>query len=483
MTAHSTHSTLVPLTVPDDALVARFRAIVGAPHAITDAAEQDAYLSEWRDLYRGRTPVVLKPGSTDEVSRILDLANRERVAIVTQGGNTGLVGGQIPSEAGSEIVLSLKRLNRLRHVDEALTSLTVEAGMTLAEVQAKARDLGRLFPLSLASEGSATIGGALATNAGGVAVLAYGTARALALGIEAVMADGRVWNGLSALKKDNTGFDLRDLLIGSEGTLGVITAATVKLFPAPGDTVTALLAVNDRGSLLPLFRHVESRVGSQLTAFEFMCRDVLEMVQTYMGRTIPFDAIPPMSVLIELTSHRADGRLSGDAEALIESAIEAGYVTDAVIATSIEKSRALWRLREECSESQKGAGGSIKHDVSVPVERIARFLEDADRVVESVCPGARPVPFGHFGDGNVHYNVTQPRGMDKAQYLALWERMSEAVHDVVLRHGGSISAEHGIGRLKRGELTRVKSPLDIDLMRRIKSALDPNGILNPGKVI
>lgn len=471
-----------PTQAPDARLIARFAEIVGADHAITDAAEQAPFLREWRDLYVGRSPLILKPASTEEVSRLLALANAEGVGVVAQGGNTGLVGGQIPSEAGTEVVLSLARMKRIRSIDADGGTMTVEAGVTLADAQAAAREAGRLFPLSLASEGSATIGGCLATNAGGVAVLSYGTARALVSGLEVVLADGRVWDGLRALKKDNTGYDLRDLFVGSEGTLGIITAATLRLHPEPEERATALAALPHLDALLPFFRLAETQAGAALTAFEFMSGTLLEFVTRHIPNTRrPLAGDAPWLVLLEISG--AQGTASALLDALLARAQEDGLITDAAVAASLAQAADLWRLREAASEAQKGEGGSIKHDISVPVSRIPDFLVQAGDVVQRICPGARPVPFGHFGDGNVHYNVSQPPGMARDAFLALWDEMACAVHDVVVSFDGSISAEHGIGRLKRDELVRVKSPVEIDLMRRIKAALDPNGILNPGKLL
>ena len=469
--------------MPSADLIARLTAIVGADHAITVPAEQEPYLREWRDLYVGRTPLIVKPGSTDEVARLLALANAEGIGIVPQGGNTGLVGGQIPSEAGTEIVLSLGRMRRIRDIDPAGGTMTVEAGLTLAEAQEAARRAGRLFPLSLASEGSATIGGNLATNAGGSAVLAYGTARALVLGLEVVLADGQVWDGLKALKKDNTGYDLRDLFIGSEGTLGVITAATLRLFPEPRERATAFAALPSLDALLPFFQLAEGRAGPALTTFEFMSGGLVDFVLRHIpGTRRPFSGAAPWYVLLEV-SGAEEGRAVPLVERLLADAAEAGLVSDAVVAASLQQAADLWRLRESASEAQKGEGGSIKHDISVPVARVPDLIRRAAEVVERIAPGARPVPFGHFGDGNVHYNISQPPAQARDDFLALWDTMAAAVHDVVISLGGSISAEHGIGRLKVGELKRVKSPIEIDLMRRIKAALDPNGILNPGKVL
>ena len=474
----------MPLTTPTPALIARFAEIVGAANAIVRPEDQAGYLKEWRDLYIGKTPVVLRPGSTDEVSRILALANAEHVAIVPQGGNTGLVGGQIPSTSGTEIVLSLSRLKAIRNVDPAGGTMIVEAGVTLAEAQSIADKAGRLFPLSLASEGSCQIGGVLATNAGGVAVLAYGNARSLALGLEVVLANGDIWHGLKTLKKDNTGYDLRDLMIGSEGTLGIITAAALKLFPRPVEQATAVVALASPEHALQLFRRAEDSAGSALTAFEFWSETALQFALAHMpGTRDPFSARYPWYALIEISSGESDGRAARQMEHMLVGASEDGIILDGTVASSLQQARDFWKLRESLSEAQKPAGGSIKHDISVPVARIPEFLERAAGVVENVCPGTRPVPFGHFGDGNLHYNVTQPPGMERAAYLALWHDMNRAVHTLVAEMDGSISAEHGIGQMKRDELVLFKSQVELNLMRSIKRALDPKGILNPGKVL
>ena len=466
------------------ALILRFAEIVGRAHALTKPEDQAAYLREWRDLYVGKTPLVLRPGSTAEVSKILSLANAEGVAIVPQAGNTGLVGGQIPSTEGNEIVLSVSRLNKVRNVDAAGGTFVLEAGVTLADAQAVAEKAGRLFPLSLASEGSAQIGGVLAANAGGTAVLAYGNARNLALGLEVVLANGEIWNGLRTLKKDNTGYDLRDLFIGSEGTLGVITAASLKLFPRPVEQATAVVALKSPAHALQLFRRTEDSAGSSLTAFEFWSATALQFVLSYMpGTRDPFTQCHPWYALIEISSGETGGRAAAQMEQMLVKASEDEIILDAALASSIQQSRDFWKLRESLSEAQKGAGGSIKHDISVPIAGIPEFLSRAAHVVEKVCPGARPVPFGHFGDGNLHYNVSQPVGMDREKYLAQWHDMSRAVHTLVAEMDGSISAEHGIGQLKREELKLFKSPVEIEMMRGIKRALDPRGVLNPGKVL
>ena len=469
---------------PGGNALARMAEVVGPAHAIADSERQLPYLRELRGLYAGSAALVLRPGSTREVAQILAIAHEAGIGIVPQGGNTGLVGGQIPTPDGRQVVLSLSRLNKVREVDAAGATMIVEAGVTLAAARAAAERANRLFPLSLPSEGSCQIGGVLATNAGGVSVLAYGNARALTLGLEVVTADGQVWEGLRILKKDNTGYDLRDLIVGSEGTLGIITAAALKLFPRPAETAVALAALPDLESVAALFRLAESRGHAGLTAFEFMSRFALDLVSKHIPNTrLPLLAPAPWYVLIEIASAEPGGLAESTMQRLLTEAADNGIVSDAVIAGSLGQAQALWRLRETASEAQRPEGGSIKHDVSVPVARIPEFLAAASQAVERVCPGARPVAFGHFGDGNVHYNVTQPAGMDKAAYLALWGPMSKAVHDVVASFGGSISAEHGIGQMKRGELLRFKSPLELALMRKIKAALDPKGILNPGKVL
>jgi FAD/FMN-containing dehydrogenase len=458
--------------------------IVGEEHAIRDAEAMTPYLVEWRDRYRGKAALVLKPGETEEVSAILEHANATRTAIVPQGGNTGLVGGQIPFETGHEVVVSLERLNRVRDIDLASNTMTVEAGLVLALAQQVAASAGRLFPLSLASEGSCQIGGVLATNAGGTAVLAYGSARDLAFGLEVVLADGRVWNGLKSLRKDNSGYDLKDLFIGSEGTLGIITAAVLRLFPKPAEILTCMAAMSALESAPAFFARVLERAGPMLTAFEIMPRIGVDFVLRHgSGVRDPFPSPYPWYVLFELTSPFEGDGLRRLAETLLNEGIETGEIDNAVIASSLTQAAELWRLRELMSEVQKEEGGSIKHDVAVPVARVPELVARANQLVELMIPGARPVPFGHLGDGNIHYNVSQPLGMDRSIFLSSWETLNAAVHEIVLDLGGSISAEHGIGRLKRDLLPHAKQPLELELMRKIKSAFDPNGILNPGKLL
>ena len=472
------------LNRPTPDLIRQFSAIVGERYALMDPEQQSPYLHEWRDRYVGKTPLVLRPESTEEIAEILKLANEARIGVVPQGGNTGLVGGQIPFEAGDEIIVSIERLNGVRQVDVGGGYMIVEAGVTLAEAQAVAEEAGALFPLSLASEGSCRIGGNLASNAGGVQVLAYGNARDLTLGLEVVLADGRIWDGLRALKKDNTGYDLRHLFVGSEGTLGIITAAVLKLFPRPVETATAFAALPDLRQAQRLFEDARAVAGTNLTAFEFMSGWCLDIVTTHMpGTRRPLESDAPWYVLLEISSGSAGGTAEAMMEQLLSTALESGGVADAVVAASLDQARQLWKLREDISEAQKFEGGSIKHDISVPVAAIPDFVRRAGEVVEAFCPGVRPVAFGHFGDGNVHYNVAQPVGMDKDGYLVLWEEMNDAVHALVTEMGGSISAEHGIGRMKRDALARYRSAVELDMMRSVKTALDPRGILNPGKVI
>jgi len=458
--------------------------MVGEEHAIRDADAMAPYLVEWRDRYRGKAALVLKPGKTEDVAAILKLANETQTAIVPQGGNTGLVGGQIPFETGHEVVVSLARMTHARDIDLGSNTMTVEAGLVLATAQQVAETAGRSFPLSLASEGSAQIGGVLATNAGGTNVLAYGSARDLTLGLEVVLADGRVWNGLKSLRKDNTGYDLKDLFIGSEGTLGIITAAVLRLFPKVAEKVTCIAGFSALETAPAFFARVFERAGPALTAIEIMSRAGIEFVLRH-GSLVrdPFSSPHGWYVLFDLTSPREDESLQQVAETVLGEGLTAGEIDEAVVAASLAQGEELWRLRTLMSEVQKLEGGSIKHDVAVPVARVPELVARANQLVELMIPGARPVPFGHLGDGNIHYNVSQPPGMDRAVFLANWEALNAAVHEIVLDLGGSISAEHGIGRMKRDLLPHAKQPQEIELMRKIKSAFDPNNILNPGKLL
>jgi D-lactate dehydrogenase (cytochrome) len=460
----------------------RFAAIVGDKHAIRDAREMAPFLHEPRDLYEGRAALVLKPGSTQEVSEIIKLAQETKTAIVPQGGNTGLVGGQISFDRQA-VVVSTVRLDKIREVDAATSSMTCEAGVVLARAQAAAAAHDRLFPLSLGAEGSCTIGGNLATNAGGTQALSYGVARDLVLGLEVVLAGGRVWHGLRKLKKDNTGYDLRHLFIGSEGTLGIITAAALKLFPAPRSVETAFAGVATPAEALALLNFMQSRFGAALTSFELIARRGIEFATKHLpGAREPLAAAQPWYVLIEILSPAPEGMRAMLEAALAEAAAK-NIVGDATIAASEAQRLAFWNLRTGLAEVQKPEGGSIKHDISVPVGSVPALIEQADAAVEKLVPGARPVPFGHLGDGNIHYNVSQPVGADAKAFLDRWQEVNAVVHAIVAKLGGSISAEHGIGVLKRELLPGVKDPVELELMRTLKRALDPDGILNPGKVL
>ena len=460
----------------DQALLEKFSAIVGTKNAIVDVAEQAPYLKEWRDLWKGHTPVVLRPATTAEVSAILKLAHETDTKIVPQAGNTGLVGGQMPM--GNEVLLSLDRMDKIISVDAADNTMTVEAGCILKKVHEAAEAVDRLFPLTLASEGSCRIGGNLSSNAGGLNVLAYGLARDLCLGLEVVLADGRVWNGLKRLRKDNTGYDLKDLFIGAEGTLGVITAAVLKLYPRPRRHDTAFCAVPTPDAALALLALAREASGNRVVAFELLPEIGVGFAVKHMQAVNPLAAPSPWYVLMEFADATPDA-----VEACLEEAMEKELVTDGAVAQSEAQRAAFWHLRESLSESQKFEGGSIKHDVSVPVSKVPEFIAAATPAVEKFVPGARVCSFGHLGDGNMHFNVSQPVGMDKAAYLARWKAMNEVVFTEVLKRGGSISAEHGIGRLKAQDMLKIKTPLELELMRGLKQLFDPKGILNPGRVL
>ncbi len=462
-------------------LLGQFKAIVGERYAITDPEAQTPYLVEMRDRWRGHTPLVLRPGSVDEVAAILKLANENRIAIVPQGGNTGLVGGQIPHHG--EIVLSLNRLDRVREVDPVSSTITVEAGVTLQRTREAAAAADRLYPQLLPSEGTCTVGGNLSTNAGGTAALAHGIARSHVLGLEVVLADGRVLNNLNKLKKDNTGYDLKNLFIGAEGTLGIITAAVLRLVPRPRSVEVAYLAVPSPQAAVDLLNVASSRAAGDVTSFEIMSRDGIEMVLKHAaGTRDPLDAPHPWYVLLEISS-QADTGLRDMLEELLEYGVEHGLVLDGTIAETLEQAKSFWRIRELIGEVQRNEGGSIKHDISVPVASIPAFIAEANAAVVALVPGARPLPFGHVGDGNIHYNITQPVGADKAAFLKREDEVQDLVFGIVMKYGGSISAEHGIGIAKRERLPGVKDKIAIELMRSIKQTLDPNGILNPGKVL
>ena len=466
-----------------DEFIEQLIAIVGGAQVLTAEADMAPHLTDWRGRYHGAARCVVRPGSTEGVAAVVRACAAAGVAIVPQGGNTGHVGGGIPDASGDAVLLSLSRLNRIRAIDPDNNTLTVEAGCVLQAVQEAAMEVGRLFPLSLAAEGSCEIGGNLATNAGGVQVLRYGNARELALGLEVVLPDGRIWNGLRGLRKDNTGYDLKQLFIGSEGTLGIITAAVLKLFPLPKSTATAWLAIESPSHAVRLLHALQAAFGTQLTACELVSDLALGMVLKHIAGAQPPLEPSPWHLLVELSGPQEEQALREALEAFLADAFETGLLSNAVLAQSGEQARRLWALREDISEAQKKEGFSIKHDISVPVSRLPEFVERADAVLQAAYPGIRIVTFGHVGDGNLHYNPSKPEAGENAQFIAAQADVHRLVHDVVAGLGGSISAEHGIGQLKREELRRYKSEVELDLMRAVKQALDPQGLMNPGKVI
>ncbi|ARJ67098.1 hydroxyacid dehydrogenase [Magnetospirillum sp. ME-1] len=464
-------------------ILAALAAIVGPGNVITDAADLAPYLVEERGLYRGAALAVIRPGSTAEVSEAVKACANAGIPMVPQGGNTGLCGGGVPAEDGRSVVISTERLTRIRAVDPVDFTLTAEAGCVLASLQQAAAEADCLFPLSLGAEGSCRIGGNISTNAGGTNVLRYGNTRDLVLGLEVVLPDGRIWNGLKRLRKDNTGYALQHLFIGAEGTLGIITACVLKLFPRPREVATAMVALSDLEAALPLFARARSASGDAVTACELVPRIGLELGLRHVpGVRDPFAAPHEWMLLLELSSSRPGG-LRDTLEEVLARAFEDGLATDAVIAESQSQRADFWRIREAIPEAQKKEGGSIKHDVAVATSRVPEMIRRCTSAVEAAMPGVRVVPFGHLGDGNTHFNLTQPAGTDKAAFLARWEEMNRIVHDIVVGMEGSISAEHGIGRLKVEELAHYKPGIDLDLMARVKNALDPEGLMNPGKIL
>jgi len=461
------------------------RAIVGAGNVLTSGSgDLSAYEVDWRKRYRGEALAVVRPGTTAEVAAIVALCNEHGLAIVAQGGNTGLVGASVPDASGTQLLMSLTRLNKVRAIDAANLTMTVEAGCVLQSIQEAAAEAGLLFPLSLAAEGSCTIGGNLATNAGGTQVLRFGNARELCLGVEVVTAAGEVWNGLTGLRKDNTGYDLRDLFVGSEGTLGIITAATLKLFPQPVAVTTALAALPTLEAAVELLQLARARLGAALTGFEVMGDHALGLVRKHFPH-LP-QPLPPAAwtVLLEQSDNEAQEHAQALFEALLETALERGLISDAAVAASIDQSNAMWHLRESIPLAQSLEGPNIKHDIALPVSAIPRFVAQTDAALLRSFPGVRLVDFGHLGDGNLHYNVQAPADCDAARFLVEHEHaVNTLVYDALAPFGGSISAEHGIGALKREELAQRKSPVALALMRSIKSALDPRGLLNPGRVL
>ena len=467
-----------------DDLTSKLAAIVGERNLLTDPADMAPYLIDERKRYQGAARAVVRPGSTAEVAEIVRACRAAGVPIVPQGGNTGLCGAATPSENGDAVVLSLARMSRVREVDPLNYTITVEAGVILLDVQRAAEAHDRLFPLSLGGEGTARIGGNLSTNAGGTGVLRYGTARELALGLEVVLPDGRIWDGLNGLRKDNTGYDLKQIFIGAEGTLGIITAAVMKLFPLPKETETAFVAVPSVADAVKLLALARTMSDEKVTAFEWIPRLPLDFVLRHIpGARDPLATRYDHYVLMELSSGLAGSDLRGLVEAILEAGMQQGLALDAAIAESGAQADAFWKLRETIPEAQKFEGASVKHDVAVPVSRVADFLAAADRAVADAVPGIRICSFGHLGDGNVHYNLSRPQSSGDAAFDARYAELNRVVHDIVTAMKGSISAEHGIGRLRREELQHYKSPVALDLMKKIKAALDPDNLMNPGKVL
>ncbi|MBU3730826.1 MAG: FAD-binding oxidoreductase [Beijerinckiaceae bacterium] len=463
-------------------LVEGLSALIGAPHVLTDPDAMAPYLKEWRGLFPGKARCVVRPAHTQEVASVLQFCHTHRIPLVPQGGNTGLVGGQTPWQSGDEIVLSLQRLHRIRDVDPLSDTMVCEAGVTLLAAQEAAEQVDRLFPLSLASEGSCTIGGNLSSNAGGTAVLAYGNARELTLGLEVVLADGRVMDLLGRLRKDNTGYDLKNLFIGAEGTLGIITAAVLKLFPRPRAQATTICGMASPQAALQLLAAMKDRFGNGVTTFELLPAIAMDMVCDHIpGNRNPLTGRHAWYVLLEISG--ADDGLNERVETALAEAIDRSIIDDAALATSLDQRMAFWRLRETLPEAQGFEGGSIKHDIAVPLASVPSLIDAVCARVQVLVPGARPVPFGHLGDGNLHFNITQPKGMDRAAFMALWDDVGAIVYDETVKLRGSISAEHGIGRLKKSLLREVKDPVALSLMSDLKRILDPLNILNPGKVI
>jgi len=474
--------TIPPATLPDG-LLDSLGALLGPRGVVTDPADIEPHLSDWRGLYRGAAPCVLKPASTQELAAAMRLLAEARVPVVPQGGNTSMVGGAMPDESGRQVVLSLTRMNRIRDLDPIDMTMTAEAGVVLKAAQDAAAEAGCLFPLSLGAEGTATIGGVLSTHAGGNTTVRYGNARELMLGLEVVLADGQVINALRRLRKDNTGYALRHLFVGAEGTLGIVTAAVLRLFPRPRESAVAFCAVADEAAALALFRRFRDRDESAVRAFEYMSGMGVGFVLRHVeGAVLPLAAPAEHYALVDLASSRPDAGLRGLLEAVLEEALEAGEVLDAALAESDAQCAALWRLREEHPEAQRREGASVKSDVSVPVSKVPELVRRASEACRALIPGSRPVPFGHMGDGNIHMNLQQPEGMDPAEFLARGHDIMDVVNAVVRELDGSFSAEHGVGRLKTEMLAAWRGGAEFDAMRRIKAALDPQGLMNPGKV-
>lgn len=459
-------------------------AIVGRSYVITERGSQTKYVTDWFGRVTGNALAVVRPSSVNEVSLVVKACASHRVSIVPQGGNTGLVGGALPDSSGKQIVLALDRLNAILHIDPAGKTMTVESGVLLAVVHQAAQENGLEFPLNMGSEGSCTIGGVLSTNAGGTAVLRYGNARDLCLGVQVVTATGEIWDGLRALRKDNTGYDLRDLFIGSEGTLGIVTAAVLKLVPRPKAQLAAMIAVQSPDKAVDLLRQAQSTLGSLLTAFELISHDCLKLVANYFPQyAYPFSTSTPFAVLLEITDHESEDHATASLERLLESSIESGLVTDALIPQTLAQSSRFWEIREHIPLAQVEDGKNIKHDISLPISKIPEFLKEIEAHLKTDFPGSRVIVFGHLGDGNLHFNVAAPPGVSPEDFMIQKSSVNLCIHDLVHALNGSVSAEHGIGSMKVEELRRYKSPIEMGLFRSIKSALDPQGIFNPGKIL
>ncbi|MGK9063790.1 FAD-binding oxidoreductase [Stutzerimonas chloritidismutans] len=465
-------------------LLHALEAIVGPAGIVCDPARMASYLSDWRNAYSGLAALVVRPATTEEVAAVVRLCHEHRVGLVPQGGNTGLCGGSIPDASGTQVVLSLTRMTRIRQIDLANETITVEAGVVLQHLQEAAAEVDRLFPLSLGAQGSCTVGGNLATNAGGTAVLRYGNMRDMTLGLEVVLPDGRIWNGLRGLRKDNTGYDLKHLFIGSEGSMGIITAAVLKLYPAVRSITTAWVALPDVGSAIELIGAIRGLCGDRLTGFELMSRQSVDFVLRHVdGCSDPFAEAHPWYALIELSDAQPRAPLNDLLEAGLGDALERGRIRDAVLAGSEAQVASLWAMREGISEAQNHEGPSLKHDISVPVSCIPEFIERTDQALLERFPGVRIVTYGHVGDGNLHYNISKPLASDDATFKARQAAITDVIYDATAAYNGSISAEHGLGQAKREAAMRYKDPVELDLMRTLKHTLDPQGLMNPGKVL
>ena len=472
------------MSMLDQRLLQDLEKVVGEAGLVRDEQRLQSYLSDWRNAYRGKAALVVRPASTEQVAAVVRLCSAAGVALVPQGGNTGLCGGSIPDGSGTQVVLSLTRMTQIRDVDAGNETITVEAGVLLQRLQEAAAEAGRLFPLSLGAEGSCTVGGNLATNAGGTAVLRYGNMRDLVLGLEVVLPDGRIWNGLRGLRKDNTGYDLKHLFVGSEGTLGIITAAVLKLYPAVRSRTTAWVALPSPQAAVDLIGRMRALCGDRLTGFELMSRQSVEFVLRHVAGCSELFAEPhPWYVLIELSDTLVDAPLAEMLESGLGEAFEQGEALDAVVASNEAQVAALWKLREGISEAQNHEGPSLKHDISVPVSGIPAFIAQADARLQQAFPGVRIIAYGHVGDGNLHYNISKPLGSEDAPFKAQAEAIMQLIYDVTAAFAGSISAEHGLGQAKREAARRYKDPLELELMRTLKNALDPAGLMNPGKLL